>query len=146
MGQREPSIPPSNRFPLPSLVPREDPRGPPREFLIHANDDLRGRCPLPPSFTSLFSAHRITYFKLWVDGCDNDPIFAEVAYTDDGEMYIKRGWGTFIRCHGFGYVSDLHVAYDGWWTLALKVFNQAGLAAACCLESESDDSSEDGRE
>ena len=73
-----------------------------------------------------------------MDSCCNGPVQVTVETSNNGIMYLTRGWKSFARARCLGQGHLLHFRLDGPDTLVVKFFRASGAHLECCAESSSD--------
>lgn len=74
-------------------------------------------------------------------GCGNGGMWVDVDFPAPHVMYLRRGWKTFSRPHGFseGHILQFILMESG--LLSVKIFERLGSRLGCCVESLTDDGS-----
>src|SRR3954470_17713379 len=85
---------------------------------------------------------------LWLhaNGCPHGPTWVTTTFSNNGSMFLEKGWKTFIRSRNFKKGDDILFRYDGDETLWAKDFDSDGDCVGCCMESPSSESYISGEE
>src|SRR3954471_17228835 len=71
------------------------------------------------------------------EGCPHGPIWVAANFSENGAMYLRKGWKTFIRSKNITEGRTIFFSYDGDETLCARFFNSDGDRVGCCFESAS---------
>lgn len=78
----------------------------PWEFVIRLYKPVCGHLCLPTPFTREMELEQPRALRLHMRGCGNGGMRVDVDFPAPHVMYLRRGWKTFARAHGF---SEGHV-------------------------------------
>ncbi|KAM3348862.1 hypothetical protein ACQJBY_022212 [Aegilops geniculata] len=84
--------------------------------------------------------------RLHMRGCGNGGMRVDIDFPAPHVMYLRHGWKTFARPHGFseGHVLQFKLMENG--LLSVKIFGRSGGHLGCCAESSTDDGSSSSSE
>nr|XP_020166720.1 B3 domain-containing protein Os03g0212300-like [Aegilops tauschii subsp. strangulata] len=113
----------------------------PREFIIRLYNPLCGHLRLPNPFAREMELEQPRALRLHMRGYGKGGMQVDVNFPAPHVMYLRRGWKTFARAHGFseGHVLEFKLMESG--LLSVKIFGCSGGRLGCCVESSTDDES-----
>ncbi|KAM3330095.1 hypothetical protein ACQJBY_026850 [Aegilops geniculata] len=118
----------------------------PREFIIRLYRPLCGHLHLPTPFAREMELEQPRALRLHMRGCGNGGMRVDVDFPAPHVMYLRCGWKTFARPHGFseGHVLQFKLMENG--LLSVKIFGRSGGRLGCCAESSTNDESSSSSE
>nr|XP_020163536.1 B3 domain-containing protein Os03g0212300-like [Aegilops tauschii subsp. strangulata] len=111
----------------------------PRKFIIGLYKPLCGHLRLPTPFVREMELEQPRPLRLHMQGCGNGGMRVNVDFPAPHVIYLRRGWKTFARAHGFseGHVLQFELMENR--LLCVKIFGCSGGRLGCCAESSTDD-------
>ena len=61
----------------------------------------------------------------------------EANFSENGAMYLRKGWKTFLLSKNIPEGRTIFFSYDGGETLMARFFDSDGDRVGCCFESAS---------
>ena len=61
-----------------------------------------------------------------------------------GDVFLERGWQSFVRACRLQGRCTLHFRYDGALTLFVRVFSEEGMRLGCCPKADDEEDGGDG--
>ncbi|KAM3401443.1 hypothetical protein ACQJBY_005904 [Aegilops geniculata] len=118
----------------------------PREFIIRLYKPMCGHLRLSTPFAREMDLKQPGTLRLHMRGCENGGMRVDVDFPAPHVMYLRCGWKTFARAHGFleGHVRQFKLMENG--LLSVKIFGRSGGRLGCCAESSTDDESSSSSE
>nr|XP_020192232.1 B3 domain-containing protein Os03g0212300-like [Aegilops tauschii subsp. strangulata] len=117
----------------------------PWRFIIRLYKPLCVHLCLPTPFAREMELEQLRVVRLHIRGCGNDSMWVDIDFPTPHVMYLRHGWNTFVRAHGFSEGHVLQFKFMESGLLSAKIFGRSGGCLGCCAESSIDDESSSSR-